>query len=164
MGFGLCRYGVRVAESCDGGRQLRARYAFGGATVELERTVPLAPGEQVLLQGVMRLAGHGRLTRPVLLRLTRSRLVVLAHFALRPDQVWDLPRSAVRDVGLTGRRLQIVWVDERNLRQVLQLSRWTGRAAPDRPVRDAQEALEHLSNWLAGRDDGGHMPRSHEAH
>lgn len=143
-----------MTDGTDGGRQLRARYAFGGAAGELLRTVPLAPDEDVLFHGAMRLRGRGVLRRPAVLRLTQPHLVVLAHFAFRPDLVWVLPRSAMGGMETVSGRIRIIWMDERAVRQVLQLSRWTGRVAPDRPVLDVQEAAELLDAWLAGRGRG----------
>ena len=148
----------------DSGRQLHARYAFGGATVALQRAAPLLPDEQVWFHGVMRSRGQGVLPRPVLLRLTAPRLVLLAHFAFRPDVVWQLPRTAVRGAELTDGTLRITWLDGQAELQVTRLSAWTGRAALDEPVRDPRVAEDVLNRWLAGRNDGFvAAPRSHQA-
>ncbi len=122
-------------------------YAFSGAVAELNRTIPLVAGEQILLQGVMRLRGR-RLPRPAVLRLTDRRLVVLAHFALRPDTVWELPKAAVTNVELRAGRIRIHWADGDSVRHSLQLAKWTGPARKDRPVDDVAAAAELLQRWL----------------
>ena len=155
-----------VTEFPGGGRQLTAKYAFRGATAALERTVPLAPNEQVLFHGVLRLRGQGPLPRPMFLRLTGPRLVLLAHFAMRPDVVWELPRTAVQAVELTDKRVRISWIDGHAEQQITQLARWDRRRiALDHRVRDVHVAADVLSRWLAGDElEGFTTPRSHEAH
>lgn len=60
------------------------------------------------------------LQRPGSLRLSESRLVVLGHYALRPDQVIEIPAGALENVeggGLGWTRLTFrtaVSVGERN--------------------------------------------------
>jgi hypothetical protein len=140
-----------VTDGAAFGRRLRARASSAGAAAALDRAVPLAPGEQVLLRGGMRLHGTRLLPRPVLLRLTAPRLVVLAHFAFRPDQVWELPRPAIRHVELFKGTLRITWSDQAGAVTVLQLAGWTGGRVLDRPIRDPQDASRELSSWLDGR-------------
>jgi hypothetical protein len=144
-----------VTQSQPVGRQMRARYAFGGAVVELARTAPLEDGEDVLLHGAMRLRGVGVLPRPVVLRLTPQRLTVLAHYAFQPDRLWDLPRGSVQAVDLVGRVLRIAWAPERpEGRSVLQLTGWTGRSALDGALRDAGAVAEALTQWLHSPNGG----------
>lgn len=127
---------------------MKAQYAFGGATVELARTVPLEDGEDVLLHGAMRLRGVGVLPRPVVLRLTPRRLTVLAHYAFRSDQLWDLPRGSVQSVDVVGSVLQVAWVSEEpESRSLLKFTRWTGRTALDRALRDVDAVADALTQW-----------------
>src|SRR4051812_5479663 len=135
---------------------MKARYAFGGAAVELAKTSPLEDDEDVLLHGAMRLRGVGVLPRPVALRLTPQRLTVLAHYAFRPDRLWDLPRGSVQAVDLVSKVLRIAWALERpEGRSVLQLTSWTGRSAVDRALRDAGAVAEALTQWLHAPDGTG---------
>ena len=129
-------------------RRLRARYAFGGATVELARTLPLGADEAVLLHGAVRMRGVGVLPRPAVLRLTPPRLVVLAHYALQPDRVWEVPRAAVREVRLDGRQVRLAVIGKDG-DSTLTLTGWTGRAALDTALRDADEVADALRNWSA---------------
>ena len=115
------------------GREMRATYAFVGAVEQLERTAPLAAGEQVLLHGAMRLRGHGLLPRPVVLRLTAGRLTILAHYAFRPDHLWELPRAAVRGVHLASRAVRVEW------------------------ARDEGAVAAALQTWLESPDGGNQL-------
>jgi hypothetical protein len=142
------------------GRRLRARYAFRGATAELARTLPLAADEPVLLHGAVRLRRRGRLPRPAVVRLSERRLAVLVHHALRPDQVWELPRAAVRDVRLAGDRVRLAFAGERD-DGVLTFSGWTGRAAFDNALRDAGQVTDVLRRWLSGSLDVPPPPHRH---
>jgi hypothetical protein len=136
---------------------MQAKSAFAGATVELERTAPLDADEDVLLHGAMRLRGAGLLPRPVVLRLTAGRLTVLAHYAFRPDRVWDLPRGAVRDAELVGDALHVTWVsDQAGNTAVLKLTGWSGRSALDRALRDPGAVAGVLLAWLTSPD--GQLP------
>jgi hypothetical protein len=146
------------------GRELRARYAFMGAAVELTRTVPLNDGEEVLLHGVMRLRRVGRLPRPVVLRLTAPRLSLLIHYALQPDRVWDLPRAAIREVRPQRRAVRIVWTaDDSDGVAAMTLTGWTGRPAIDSTLRDAGAVADALNSWLDSPDGRlpGRRPTSH---
>ena len=135
------------------GRQMRAAYAFAGATAELEGTAPLDADEEVVLHGAMRLRGRGLLPRPVVLRLTARRLTVLAHYALRSDHVWDLSREAVRGVELVPGGVRVTWLsDPAGSTAVLNLTSWTGRPALDRALRDASAVAEVLLAWLDSPD------------
>ena len=133
------------------GRQLRAKYAFSGATTELARTVRLRVGEDVLLHGAMRLRRAGRLPRPVALRLTPQRLSLLLHYALQPDRVWDVPRAAVRDVRLLRRAVRISWCDDTGGTDGISLTRWTGRPALDTSLVDVDAVADVLRAWLDPR-------------
>lgn len=115
----------------------------------MARTVPLADGEEVLLRGAMRLRQPGRLPRAVVVRLSRHRLTVLAHYAFQPDRVWELPHGSVRAVQVAGRTVTVSWTSERGP-AVLSLSTWTGRrVAPDRPLRDIAAVGGALQAWVA---------------
>lgn len=137
-----------VVESHAGGEEIRVSYAFGGAGTELDRTLPLADGEEVVVHGVMRLRSEGLLPRPALIRLTHPRLVVLAHYAFRSDRAWNLPRTAVRTVDLAGTEVRIAWATTDGASKLLRLTPWTGRAALDRPLRDGGAVFEALRRWL----------------
>jgi hypothetical protein len=126
---------------------MRARFAFAGASAELGRTLPLAAHEAVVFHGVMRLRSRGRLPRPTLLRLTQPRLAVLAHYAFRPDWVWDLPFAAVQTVDLVGRAVHITWTGDDRTVGLLQLTPWRGRPALDRPLRDPGQVADTLARW-----------------
>ena len=145
-------YRAPVSPSRGFGRRVRVPYVFAGAEAEIERSLPLAVDEPVLLSGAMRLRGRG-LPRPVLLRLTRSRLVLLAHYALRPDRAWELPRSAVRSVTGTRGGVRLTWLGEGGAEQSTRLTGWTGGAAPGAALRDADAVADLLRDWLA--DPGG---------
>jgi hypothetical protein len=129
---------------------MRATYAFAGATTELARTVPLVPGEEVLLHGAMRLRRPGRLPRPVALRLTTRRLSLLLHYALQPDRVWDVPRAAVRDVRLRRGAVRISWAVDADDAGI-SLTRWTGRPALDTSLGDVEAVANLLVSWLESR-------------
>ena len=130
------------------GRRLKARYAFFGANPELDRTLPHATGERVVLQGVMNLRRQGLLDRPTVVRVTPSRLVLLAHYVFQPDRVWDIPRAAVREIEVVGRTLRIVWASDQGGVAELRLKAWTNRPFLDRPLRDVDDVAEFLQSWL----------------
>jgi hypothetical protein len=79
-------------------KKMRARYAFPGASREIDRTLPLAPNEAVLEDGSVSLRWGVILQRPGSLRLSESRLVILGHYAFRPDQVTEIPAGALENV------------------------------------------------------------------
>ena len=146
---------------------MRATYAFAGAAVELTRTAPLTPGEEVLLHGAMRLRRAGRLPRPVVLRLTTQRLSLLLHHAFRPDRLWDLPRAAIRGVHLRNGAVLISWSsDDSGEVGVARLGGWTGRPAFDGSLRDADAVADVLCSWLVSPDGRvtTHRPSSHRPH
>lgn len=151
-----------MTEAAGVGRQLKAKYAFGGVTVEMDRTVP--PDEPVLFHGAMRLRSGGLLPRPAVLRVTPRRLIILGHYALRSDQVWELPRGAVQSVGLVGRSVHISWTGEHGAVGSVKLNRWTGRMAPDRPVRDTAKAARILEEWLRSSDGDSGLPGGPHSH
>jgi hypothetical protein len=142
------------------GRRLRATYAFAGARAELARTVPVAD-EDVLFGGVMRLRRLGRLPRPVVLRLTRQRLTLLAHYAFQPDRVIDLPHASLRGVRVVGRALEVSWTAEEGP-CTLRLTGWTGRPALDRPLYDVESVANVLQSWLEAPD--GDVPGRRPPH
>jgi hypothetical protein len=94
-------------------REMKAVYAFRGFDAELEATLPLLPHERVITQGAIRQSLGPVVQRPLFLRLSTARLVVLDHYAFRPDRVTEIPRRALRlvDKGRTVagfRRVDVV--------------------------------------------------------
>lgn len=76
----------------------RARYAFAGASSEIDKTLPLAPNEQVLEDGSVRLRWGFVLQRLGRVRLSESRLVLLGHYAFQADRVVEIPAGALEEV------------------------------------------------------------------
>jgi hypothetical protein len=126
---------------------LQARYAFSGARAEMARTLPLAADEPVLLRGVMNLRGQGLLARPTVVRVTPSRLALLAHYVFQPDRVWDIPRTAVQEIELVQRTVRIVWASQQGGAAESRLAAWTNRPFLDRPLRDVGGVAELLQSW-----------------
>ena len=136
-----------MASSGRVGRELRATYAFAGATVSLDRTVPLESGEAVLTHGAMRLRSGRLLPRAAVVRLTDRRLSVLAHYAFRPGRVWHLPRGSVQNVE-TGKGVLRTRRRGKAGPAVLALAGWTCRSALDRSWRGPDAVAELLLDWL----------------
>lgn len=134
------------------GRQMKARYAFRGAVASLERTAPLADGEEVLLLGAMRLHDGAALPRPVVLRLTAQRLTLLAHSAFGADQLWDLPRESVLTADLRGQSVQITWRPEfPRDRSMMQLTGWTtGSRGSNMAGAPGLWNVAAVADWLTG--------------
>lgn len=143
------RYVPFVTAAAEFGRQFQARYNFRGAAAELEATVPLTSDEQVLLTGVARLSSARLLPRPVVLRLTSSRLVTLTHRAFGADQVLELPRSVVSSIVLDDDVLAVTRRNAASASSVLSLQPWTGRTRVGSPLRDMAAVAQHLDQWLA---------------
>ncbi|MCU1668917.1 MAG: hypothetical protein JWP40_1844 [Blastococcus sp.] len=143
------------------GRRVRVRYAFPGAGAELARSVPLAPDEPVLLHGVMNLRGQGLLARPTVVRVTPSRLSLLAHYVFQPDRLWDIPRVAVRRAEVVRRTVRISWAAAEGRVAESRLTAWKNRPFLDRPLRDVDDVAELLLSWLNSPD--GELP-VREAH
>ena len=137
------------------GRRLRARYAFSGAAAVLTRSAPLAPDEPVLLRGVMNLRGQGLLTRPTVVRVTPTRIPLLAHYVFRPDRLWDIPRQAVQEIEVVRRTVRISWADQGGV-AASRLAAWTNRPFLDRPLRDVEDVAELLQSWRDSAD--GDLP------
>lgn len=131
------------------GRQLKAHFKFSGAEAELEATVPVAPHEAVLLAGVARLHSPGHLPRPLVLRLTPSRLVALKHHAFGADQVIDLPRAAIANIRLDNDVLAVTWRSSATTSSVLSFQPWTGPKRVTSPLRDMSTVAQQLNQWLA---------------
>jgi hypothetical protein len=113
----------------------------------MARTLPLAPDEPVLLRGVMNLRGQGLLARPTVVRVTPSRLALLAHYVFQPDRVWDIPRAAVQGVEVVRRTVRIEWTSEQGGVAESRLAAWTNRPFLDRPLRDVDNVAELLESW-----------------
>lgn len=105
--------------------------------------------EQVLLTGVARLSSARSLPRPVVLRLTSSRLVTLTHRAFGADQVLELPRSTVRNIVLDDDVLAVTWRSAASASSVLTLQPWTGRTRVGSPLRHMAAVAQQLDQWLA---------------
>jgi hypothetical protein len=91
--------------------EVEAIYSRRGMRASLERTVPLEPGETLLLaQRVLRRTEKA--VRPLgYARLTDRRLVVLCHDTFRPpDRIVVVPRAALIDVDMTPNGN---WIDVR---------------------------------------------------
>lgn len=144
-----CRYIASVTAAEQFGRQLRAKFKFSGAAAELEATVPPAPNEPVLLAGAVRLYWPGHLPRPLVLRLTPSRLVALKHRGFGADQVVDLPRAAVDSIRLDGDVLAVTWRSSASTSSVLSFQPWTGPKRVSSPLRDMSAVAQRLDQWLA---------------
>lgn len=145
----------RVGEAESFGRQFRARYAFAGATAEMDRSAPLEPDETVLLQGAMRLRGGGLISCPVVLRLTPPRLTMLAHHAFGADQISDLPRKSVRRIEVADGAIQVRWLPGPAASEHLtELTGWTGRPALAHGLREIGPVADTLLNWWGSSDAG----------
>lgn len=131
------------------GRQLKAHFKFSGAMAELEATVPVAPNEAVLLAGVARLYSPGHLPRPLVLRLTASRLVALKHRGFGADQVVDMPRAAIDNIRLDDDVLAVTWRSSASTSSVLSFQPWTGPKRVTSPLRDMSAVAQRLDQWFA---------------
>jgi hypothetical protein len=78
-------------------RRFKAKYAVAGVGTELERSCPLAPGENIIRQGRVRVRRGWR--RPLgFYRITPQRLAVVSHRAFGADEIADVPRTCVAHV------------------------------------------------------------------
>jgi hypothetical protein len=131
------------------GRVFAAQAGFRGAVDTLDRTLALEDGETVLEHGAVRLRRRGTLPRPAVLRLTTQRLIVLAHHAVAPDRIWELPPGAVTGLRRDWSTLVVQWRDAAGDGHDLPITAWTGRPALDRPIRDVDELGHALETWRA---------------
>lgn len=152
------RYRAPVMSTGHVGRRVRARYAFAGVDAELARAAPLAPDEPVLLHGQMNLRGQGLLNRPTVVWVTPQRLILLAHYALQPDRLWEIPRGAVQQVQVVQRTVRVSWASADAGVAESRLAAWSNRRAVviNRPLRDANAVAELLQSWLYAPD--GNLP------
>jgi hypothetical protein len=95
-------------------------------------------------------------------RVTPSRLALLAHYVFQPDRVWDIPRSAVQEIGVMRRTVRIVWASEQGGVAESRMRAWTNRPFLDRPLRDVGNVAELLQSWRNSPD--GELPRRAEPH
>jgi hypothetical protein len=65
--------------------------------------------------------------------------------------VWDVPRSAVRDVRLLHGAVRISWADDPDGDAGMSLGRWTGRPALDTSLVDVDAVANVLISWLDSR-------------
>jgi hypothetical protein len=126
-----------------------AKYAVIGPRVELERTLPLAPGE-ILIAGVISHTAYG--DRPFgrvrrgFLRLSTQRLCIVRHYGFIRDRIIVIPPKAITGVAGQGpgESLQITLRVEGGDR-VITIVTWREPAVPeDRNVLDSRDVDEKL--------------------
>lgn len=110
--------------------------------------MPRAPHESVLLAGVARLHRPGHLPRPLVLRLTPSRLVALQHHGFGADQVLNLPRVAIDTIRLNDDVIAVTWRSSATASSVLSFQPWTGPKRVTSPLRDMSAVAQQLNQWL----------------
>ena len=85
--------------NASGVKTYKARYAFT-KTGELNKTVPLEPGESIVLEASIQ-SRSGRFTVGTgQLRLTDSRLLLLSHRVFSADRIAEIPRRLIRGIEL----------------------------------------------------------------
>jgi hypothetical protein len=104
----------------------------------------------------MNLRGQGLLARPTVVRVTPSRITLLAHYVFQPDRLWDIPRQAVREIEVVRRTVRISWTSGQGAVAQSRLAAWTNRPFLDRPLRDVDDVGELLQSWLDSPD--GDLP------
>jgi hypothetical protein len=77
---------------------VRVRYRFRGARTELEQTFPLGPNEVKVAGGVITTRRLGIMGGAGLAMLTNERLCILAHYAFKPDEAWEMPRGSLVEI------------------------------------------------------------------
>jgi hypothetical protein len=95
----------------------------------------------------MNLRGQGLLARPTVVRVTPSRVALLAHYVFQPDRLWDIPRHAVREVDVVRRTVRILWASAEGHIAESRLAAWTNRPFLDRPLRDIYDVAGLLQSW-----------------
>jgi hypothetical protein len=78
---------------------------------EMERTAPLREGEALDVQGIVRCRSR-MLPRVAYLRVSPNRICVAQHFALRPDQLTEIPRAAVTQTRVEGSWVRLSFTHE----------------------------------------------------
>jgi hypothetical protein len=125
-------------------RDHRARYGFGGASAALGRTLPLEDGERVIVQGALRFYRGPTSGRIGYVRLSNHRLLLLGHYALRPDHVIEVPPGALRALERAGMRLELTLARRDGGISFVSLAPWSGVT----PVRGALKSLDQLTSDL----------------
>jgi hypothetical protein len=88
-------------------RQLKAVYAFMGPNVELERTLPLEPGETGMAEGRVRTRRRG-LAQPIgYLRVSDRRVCIAEHHAFKADRILEVTRGSLLAVSVRGRWVRL---------------------------------------------------------
>jgi hypothetical protein len=127
---------------------MKAAYTARGAGDEIGKTLPLHPGEVVITEGMVRLYANPISQRPCYVRLTSPRLCVLEHYALRPDQLTEIPPSAVESVSRSGNRVLVTWTTSGGDGRTVTLVPWSGRVPTIRRLPQSPDELAAtLSSW-----------------
>jgi hypothetical protein len=128
-----------------------AKYAVAGPRVELERTLPLEPGE-ILIVGVTAHTTYGDSPfsrgRPGFLRLSTQRLCIVRHYGFIRDRIIVIPPKAITGVEGQGPResLHITFRVESGDR-VITIVTWREPSVPiDRNMLDSRDLDENLRN------------------
>jgi hypothetical protein len=129
-------------------RDLRARYAFGGPSAALNRTLPLVGDERVILEGTLRFYRSPVSRRLSYVRLTSDRLTLLHHYAWRPDTVTEVPPHAVRTLERDGPRLQMTWTGQDGGISFISLAPWSGHTPVRRAINNLDQLTSDLRAWL----------------
>ena len=131
-------------------REIRAAYRAHGVRAEVDTTLPLSNDERVITEGMVRRYVNTFIQRPCYLRLTGTRLVMLEHFATRPDRVTEIPAAAVERVEQEGQLVLVTWRTATATRTVRFQPR--SRLFPVRwQLPDSADELAHrLLEWRAG--------------
>ena len=130
-------------------RQLAAVYDFWGVDHELDRTLPLNNGEEVIVAGAVLARAPWLGRRLAFLRLSDERLCIVRHYNVRRDQALEVPAGALLAVRTTGRWVELrVRTDTDD--EVVGLRGWTGRRLASPPLRMDRDTLAGLlGDWLA---------------
>ena len=123
--------------------EFRARQSFRGAAEEMRQTFELAPDEDLLLTGAVRLPRRGLVSRPCLLWVTSTRVCLIKHYAFRPDRAVELFRSDIS--GLDSRGGSLVLQTSVTGLKSLVLEPWRGSSPLGPAVQDVAEIKRALS-------------------
>jgi hypothetical protein len=137
-------------------RRLRAKYAFSGAGAEIDKTLPLKEGEEVLIKGrAMESYGAG-LRRLVAVRLTTRRLAVLRHHALKSDRVVEIPAGALLTVDSVDDRIALKYRGSDGEPTPLVLGGSTGPRTRilDPLFRNPENVISTFRQWLEANPPG----------
>ena len=137
----------------DAARTVIAQYAFKGLHLEMERTLPLRPGEDVIFAGLGRRYITALWQPLTYIRLSSDRLCILEHFKFRQDRIIEIPPRAVTDVAAERLAVAVsVRMEDGSLRR-LRISGWRGLRLATPPLRINVRALaEDLLNWRHHRE------------